>query len=173
MVARLTIGKKKYEAVEGRMQEIAQQADDLGQKMRNAVVQDAQAFQAVMNALRMPKETAEQQQARKEALQAATLHAATVPLEVARGAVAALQLAAEVVAQGNLNAISDGGSAAAQALAALRGAALNVRINVQSFDEGTEVKGLLDELAALETRATVLWEQIKSCLRERAGLEVG
>lgn len=173
MVARLTIGKKKYAAVEGQMQAIAQQADALCQRMKAAVVRDAQAFEAVMSALRMPKETAEEQQARDTALQTATLQAATVPFEVAQGAVEALQLAAEVVAQGNLNAISDGGSAAAQAQAALRGAALNVRINLQGLEDSAAVEKMVGELEMLEARANALWEQIKNSLKERAGLAVG
>ncbi len=173
MVARLTLGKKKYAEVEAQMQAIAQQADALCQRMKTAVMRDAQAFEAVMSALRMPKETPEEQQARKEALQAATLQAATVPLEVAQGAVEALQLAAEVVAKGNLNAISDGGSAAAQAQAALRGAALNVRINLQGLEDAAVVEKMLGELETFEMQANALWEQVKSSLKERANLDVG
>ncbi len=173
MVARLTLGKKKYAEVEAQMQAIAQQADALSQRMKTAVMRDAQAFEAVMSALRMPKETPEEQQARKEALQAATLQAATVPLEVAQGAVEALQLAAEVVAKGNLNAISDGGSAAAQAQAALRGAALNVRINLQGLEDAAVVEKMLGELETFEMQANALWEQVKSSLKERANLDVG
>lgn len=173
MVARLTLGKKKYAEVEAQMQAVAQQADALSQRMKTAVMRDAQAFEAVMSALRLPKETPEEQQARKEALQAATLQAATVPLEVAQGAVEALQLAAEVVAKGNLNAISDGGSAAAQAQAALRGAALNVRINLQGLEDAAVVEKMLGELETFEMQANALWEQVKSSLKERANLDVG
>ncbi|GAB4478230.1 MAG: hypothetical protein Kow0088_17890 [Anaerolineales bacterium] len=173
MVARLTIGKKKYAAVEEHMQEIAAQADALCQKMKSMVVQDAQAFDAVMNALRLPKETDAEQKARQEAIQAATLQAATVPLQVAQGAVEALQLAAEVVAKGNLNAISDGGSAAAQAQAALRGAALNVRINLQGLEDASATQNMLSELEQLEAQAKDLWEQVKASLKERASLDVG
>jgi len=173
MVARLTLGKKKYAEVEERMQAIAQQADALCQKMKSAVVRDAQAFEAVMSAMRMPKETAAEQQARQEALQAATVQAASVPLEVAQGAVEALQLAAEVVARGNLNAISDGGSAAAQAQAALRGAALNVRINLQGLEDADMVQKLLGELEKLETQANALWQQVQESLKQRANLVIG
>lgn len=173
MVARLTLGKKKYAEVEERMKEIAQQADTLCQRMKSAVVRDAQAFEAVMSALRMPKETAAEQKARDEAMQAAIEQAARVPLEVAQGAVEALQLAAEVIAKGNLNAISDGGSAAAQAQAALRGAALNVRINLQSLEDAAVVEKMVGELETLEAQANALWEQIKVTLKERAGLIVG
>ncbi|RCK72942.1 MAG: Glutamate formiminotransferase [Anaerolineae bacterium] len=173
MVARLTLGKKKYAEVEERMQAIAQQADSLCQKMKTAVVRDAQAFEAVMSALRMPKDTPAEQQARQEALQAATLRAASVPLEVARGAVEALQLAQEVIAKGNLNAISDGGSAAAQAQAALRGAALNVRINLQGLEDSAMVEKMLGELEALEAQANLLWQQVQESLQARANLAVG
>ncbi len=172
MVARLTIGKKKYAAVEKRMQEIVEQADALREKMKAAVLRDAQAFEAVMAALRLPNDSDAEQQARQQALQAATLQAATVPLEVAQGAVEAMQLAAEVIATGNLNAISDGGSAAAQAQAALRGAALNVRINLQGIEDAAIVEKMLSQLKKLEEQADTLWVNIKHNLKERANLEI-
>ncbi|MCS6906545.1 MAG: glutamate formimidoyltransferase [Anaerolineales bacterium] len=172
MVARLTIGKAKHAEVEERMQEILRQAEALAQQMKAAVIQDAQAFEAVMDALRLPKGSPEEEQARNTVLQAATLRAASVPLEVAQGAVEALRLAVEVIAKGNLNAISDGGSAAAQAQAALRGAALNVRINLQNLQDAEVVERMLSRLRELEAEARGLWEQVKASLKQRAGLEM-
>jgi glutamate formiminotransferase/formiminotetrahydrofolate cyclodeaminase len=171
MVARLTIGKKKYAEVETRMQEIVQEAEALRQRMSAAVQEDAAAFEAVMAALKLPKDTPDQQTSRQQALEAATLNAASVPLQVAQGAVQALRLAAEVIVKGNLNAISDGGSAAAQAQAALSGAALNVRINLKDYATLPGAAGMLAELKKLEQEAAQLQSQIKAALSERSGLE--
>lgn len=170
MVARLTLGKKKYAEVEERMQTIIQEAETLRGQMSDAVQQDAAAFEEVMNALRLPKETAEQQQTRQQAVTAAMIHAAQVPLEVARGAIKAMQLAFEVISKGNINAISDGGSAAAQAQAALSGAALNVRINLKDIEKTPAVTEMLSELKSLENQASQLQAQIKITLSKRGGL---
>ncbi|MGB9585851.1 MAG: glutamate formimidoyltransferase [Anaerolineales bacterium] len=170
MVARLTLGKKKYAAVAERMQIIIQEAETLREQMSNAVQLDAAAFEDVMNALRLPKETSEQQQTRQQAVTAAMIHAAQVPMEVARGAIKAMHLALEVISKGNINAISDGGSAAAQAQAALSGASLNVRINLKDLEKTPAVTEMLSELNSLENQASQLQAQIKTALRERGGL---
>jgi hypothetical protein len=91
-----------------------------------AVAQDAAAYSQVMEAFKLPKDTPEQQQARLAAVEQATLGAIQVPLETAQYAVQALKLAQTVVSLGNLNAISDGASAAALAVRPLR-RGLNVR----------------------------------------------
>ncbi len=129
MVARLTIGKKKYAGVEARMWEILEQAEALRGQLSAAVEQDASAFETVMAALRLPKQTDAEQAARLRALEEATLHAAEVPAQVAGHAVRVLALAVEEAETANLNAISDAASAAALARAALTGAGLNVRTN--------------------------------------------
>jgi len=81
-----------------------------------------------------------------------------------------MQLAFEVISKGNINAISDGGSAAAQAQAALSGAALNVRINLKDIEKTPAVTEMLSELKSLENQATQLQAQIKITLSERGGL---
>ncbi len=172
MVARLTIGKKKYADVASRMQEIIQEAETLRHQMSAAVQQDAAAFEEVMNALRLPKETDEQQAARQQAINAAMIQAALVPLKVARGALNAMQLASEVISKGNINAISDGGSAAAQAQAALTGAALNVRINLIDLPKSPPITAMLTELNELEQKASQLQTEIKTILKERGRFEV-
>lgn len=170
MVARLTLGKKKYADVEAQMQTLIREAETIRKQMSNAVQQDAAAFEEVMNALRMPKETIEQQQARQQAISAAMIGAAQVPLDVARNAFKVMQLAFEVISKGNINAISDGGAAAAQALAALDGAALNVRINLKDLEKTPIIIEMLSELKNLENQAFQLQAQIKSTLSERGGL---
>lgn len=170
MVARLTIGKKKYAAVEAHMQEVLEKAETLRKVMTSGIERDSQAFKKVMEAIKLPKETETQQSTRQEAIEQATLAATLTPLETARQAVQLMELAIDVVSQGNVNAISDGGTAAALALASLTGAGLNVRININSLKNRQPAEALLAELVSLEERAANIEKQIRQVLVERGGL---
>jgi glutamate formiminotransferase/formiminotetrahydrofolate cyclodeaminase len=169
MVARLTIGKKKYAALEPRMREIASAADLLRKRMEQAVAFDAAAFDAVMASLRMPKGSPAEQQARGAALEAATRRAGEVPLGVAQDAVAALELAAEVAEAGNPSAVSDAASAGALAQAALSAAALNVRVNVKSLKDQSTAAGWREALSSLDARAAAAQRKLQHALSERLG----
>jgi glutamate formiminotransferase/formiminotetrahydrofolate cyclodeaminase len=172
MVARLTIGKKKYADVENQMNELAQKADALRAKFVAAVSADAQAFDAVMAAMKLPKESDAEKATRQTAIDAATLRATRQPLDVARMAVETLGLAREAAQLGNTNAISDAGTGAAMANAALAGAALNVRINAHALGENKEAASLLKELQTLEKEAAKIEEQVRAQIKERGGFDV-
>lgn len=173
MVARLTTGKKKYAAVEEQMQAILERAEALRAALTLAVEEDAQAFRAVMAAYKLPKETPEEQSARAQAIEEATLAAAQVPLDVAGKAVEVLELAAQAVAHGNLNAISDGATGAALARAALSGAGYNVRTNATSLQDQDTAQALLAKLRELESSTVAFEEQIRAELAGRGGLSLG
>ncbi|MCK4741915.1 MAG: cyclodeaminase/cyclohydrolase family protein, partial [Anaerolineales bacterium] len=164
MVARLTVGKKKFSGVEERMQEITSRADILRDALHKAVTLDAQAFDSVMDAFRMPKKSAQEKAARKEAIERATHVAAEVPLQVCRDAVEVLALAAEVAEKGNQNALSDAGSAGAMANACLQAAALNVKINAGSVADRETAQSWLEELAHLETQAAQAGKTLSAIL---------
>jgi glutamate formiminotransferase/formiminotetrahydrofolate cyclodeaminase len=170
MVARLTIGKKKYADVELEMQVLLEQAERLRSAMAESVQRDTAAFQAWLAALKLPKETPERAVERDQAIQQATLKAAQVPLEVARQAVEILTLAAKVAAFGNLNAISDSASGAALARAALTSAGWNVRINCLSLPEHAACMEMLNELRLLEARAGELETQVHQQMQVRGQL---
>jgi formiminotetrahydrofolate cyclodeaminase len=170
MVARLTIGKKKYATVEAKMEAIAERADALRVELTAAVAQDADAFEQVMAAIRMPKETDQEAAARERAIEDATLGAARVPLQVAQKAVEILELLIQVVSAGNLNALSDGATGAALAQAALTGAGLNVRINASSLENKTLAASLITEIQALEEVARGLLRQVWAQVAERGGI---
>ena len=165
----LTIGKKKYLEVEQQMLSIEQQAARLSEELTLDVSEDSSAFQSVMEAFRMPKATPEDKAQRSKRIQAATLYAAQVPLDVARKSLELLELTQQLVLHGNLNAISDAGSAAALAGAALTGAGLNVRINAPGLDDKETAATLIAEINELENRGTELQEQIRVQLFERGG----
>ena len=125
MVCNLTIGKKKYAEVEGEMQRVLAKAEALRQKLTGMIEDDVKAFDAVMGAYGMPKETdAEKADAREAAIQAALKLATDVPLRCCHAAREVIDLAAVASAKGNLGVISDAGVAVLAAYAALRSAAL-------------------------------------------------
>lgn len=170
MVARLTIGKKKYTEVEEQMKDILAKAEKLRSDLTVAVDQDAAAFEKVMEAFKLPKDTPEAEEIRRQAIETATIQAAQVPLTVARQSVAVMELALQVLSDGNLNAISDAGVAVAQAGAALTGAGYNVRINIPGIQNGDVVQNLKSEIEKLEEQAQVIQAQARTILKERGGL---
>jgi glutamate formiminotransferase/formiminotetrahydrofolate cyclodeaminase len=172
MVARLTINKKKYADVRDRMLEIIDQADQLRSSLELAVNLDTQAFNAVMQALRMPKGSKAELAARDEMVERATHQATIVPLQVANHVVEVLRLAAEIVEKGNLNAITDAGSAGAMAMAALKAAGLNVRINIQNISDQDASAKWLNELNVLEEQAKEIEARLSEMLWDRAELEM-
>jgi glutamate formiminotransferase / formiminotetrahydrofolate cyclodeaminase len=170
MVARLTIGKKKYASVEHQMQAILNEAEELRSILSGAIQRDSAAFEAVMQAFKLPKESSEEQAKRAQAIQDATFRATLEPAGVARHAVRVLELAFQVVSAGNINAITDAGAGAYLAIAAIRGAGLNVRVNLKSLETSEKTESLLEELYTLESRAETLLQKIELELQERGGL---
>ncbi|MEW6094730.1 MAG: cyclodeaminase/cyclohydrolase family protein, partial [Chloroflexota bacterium] len=172
MVARLTVGKKKYAEVEAQMTEIIAQAERLRRDLTSAVDEDATAFETILKAFKLPKETDKQQSARETAIQAATLTAAQVPLATAEKAVKVMALAERCAALGNLNAISDAATAAALCRASLTGAGYNVRTNVNGLADKHTGEPLLAKLDTLEAEAAKLEREVRKTLKERGGLSL-
>jgi glutamate formiminotransferase/formiminotetrahydrofolate cyclodeaminase len=134
MVAGLTVGRKKYAAVEAEMADLAVQASQLQHQLQEFVVLDSNAYERVRSAFALPKEPKESAAARTEAIREATLYATRVPLETAVAAARVAELAVVVAERGNINAASDAAVAALMAEAACKGAAFNVKINVATFE---------------------------------------
>jgi glutamate formiminotransferase/formiminotetrahydrofolate cyclodeaminase len=169
MVARLTVGKKKYADVEAQMWSTIDQAEALRAELTSSVEKDSAAFLDVMAAFKLPKDTPEQETSRNLAIEAATLVASQIPLEVARKTVQVMELAAVVVQYGNVNALSDGGSGTALARAALTGAGMNVRINAKTLQDQAAAQVLINELRDLEARASQIEGHILALIEERGG----
>jgi glutamate formiminotransferase/formiminotetrahydrofolate cyclodeaminase len=145
MVAGLTVGKKKYAAVDAEMRGVALRAAALGNTLSALVARDAEAYAAVAAAYKLPQEPEAAAAVRHEAVTAALLRAAAVPLETARACAAVAELAIVVAARGNTNAASDAGIAALLADAGCKGAAFNVRINVAALEDRSLGADLLQE----------------------------
>jgi glutamate formiminotransferase / formiminotetrahydrofolate cyclodeaminase len=167
MVAGLTVGKKKYAAVEAEMKEAALKAVSLGNTLASLVKRDAEAYSQVSEAYKLPKEPAEAAARRAEAITNALLKAAEVPLETARVSVEVAQIAALVAEKGNSNAVTDAGVAALLAQAACTGAAYNVRVNVQALEDKSKGEALAREAGRLVKKASDLTNRATAAV-ERA-----
>ena len=150
MVANLTIGRKEFQAVEDDMQQIAQAAADLRTKLQDDIENDAQAYQAVLVAFKLPKNTDDEKKQRSNAIQQAFKSAATVPLGVARDAFKIMDLAAWAIKDGNPNAVTDGAVGILAARTAALAAAYNVKINLSAIKDKTFVAELTREIEELE-----------------------
>ena len=149
MVCNLTIGKKKYAEVEAEMKDVLAKTEALRRRLTDMIEDDAKAFDAVMGAYGMAKETDQQKAARDKAIQAALKLATDVPLACARAAREVIDLAAIAADKGNLNVISDAGVAVLAAHAALRSAALNVLTNTRMITDKRFAEAKVKELSAL------------------------
>jgi methenyltetrahydrofolate cyclohydrolase len=135
MVCRLTIDKKGYESVRTELELILPRAESLQYELRELMQADIQAYARVMDAYQMAKSTEAEKTARQRAVEVALKHASDVPLTVAERCADVLALIQMVAAKGNKNAASDAGVGALMAEAGLRGAALNVSINLGSIKD--------------------------------------
>ena len=172
MVAGLTMGKKKYAGVEDRMRVILEEAEQLRQELMQTVDDDADAFEGLMDAYRLPKDSEDEISKRNESILMATYQAAEVPLRTVRAARDLLTLSKEVAETGNLNAISDAGSAAALAFAAAVSAGANVRINLSALKEDEHAARLLKDLADYERRMLKVYQSVQEASQQRGKIEL-
>ncbi|HEX7246976.1 MAG TPA: cyclodeaminase/cyclohydrolase family protein [Actinomycetota bacterium] len=162
MVGRLTLGKPGFADLEERMRALVERADEARTDFLDLADRDAEAFEQVMSAFRMPKGSDVEKASRAQAIQLGLEHAAGAPLEIARRAVDLMELAEDATALGNPNAASDGMTAAGLLLAAVIGARANVEINASSLKDESRRDALLDEVAGIRERAGELLEQCRT-----------
>ncbi|HEX9239693.1 MAG TPA: glutamate formimidoyltransferase [Candidatus Bathyarchaeia archaeon] len=132
MVARITLAKKDTAQDSERLQEVVRKGEDLRQRFLGLVVEDAESFNTVMQAFKLPKD---QPDVRRKAIQEATVKAAEVPLRTLDSSVGILRLGGDVAKYGTANALSDVTTSVAAARAAIEGAASNVLINLDTLDD--------------------------------------
>lgn len=159
MVCNLTIGKKKYADVEGEMKDVLAKSEDLRHRLTGMIQEDVKAFDTVMGAYGMPKETDADKAARDAAIQDALKQATEVPIRCCRLAREVIDLALMASEKGNLNVISDAGVGVLSAYAALRSAALNVFINAKMISDKSFVDAKLRELEGLLAGAEAATEK--------------
>jgi glutamate formiminotransferase/formiminotetrahydrofolate cyclodeaminase len=163
MVARLTIGKKNYMEVESKIQTILTQAEALRNDLTQSIQLDESAFNGVMAAYKLSKDTPEQQEIRQKAIEQAILLATQVPIGVAHKSLRVLELAEQIIQFGNVTALSDGATGAALARAAISGAGYNIRINVKDLPPNL-ANTYLSELTVIEQHAAEIESRIHTAL---------
>ena len=152
MVAALTVGKPKYAAIEAEMNELLKQTEALADRFLALMDEDAEAFEPLAQAYRLPKETDADKAEKAVRMEAALISAVQPPIAIMEACAEALPLIALCAEKGSVVAVSDAGVAASLCRAALEGASLNVFINTQ---------GMLDKAhaAALNQRAKTLLQE--------------
>ena len=163
MVANLSSHKRGWDARWEEFSSWAERGKAHSVRLLELVDEDTRAFNAVMDAMGMPKQTAEEKAERKRAMQRATLNAIQVPLTVMREALASMDVIEKMAEIGNPASVSDAGVGALCARSAVLGAHLNVKINVGGVEDKAALDPLLAEAAEIARTA---------CDRERAILEL-
>lgn len=133
MVAGLTVGKKKYMDVSERMEELQTELNKYKDEFVEGIDRDANSFNGVMDAMKLPKETDEERELRSEKIQEGYKAAIEVPLGLGTKVTELYDYARELAEKGNSNAITDVAVALLNIKAAVEGAFLNVIINLNSL----------------------------------------
>ncbi len=156
MVCHLSLGKQDFEPFQSELAEALERAQGLSKTLLERVDLDTEAFNGVMAAFKMAKETEDDKKARREAIQKGYKEAIQSPLGIARECLDVLRLADKLLGKSNSNALSDLGVASLQAYAGLEGAILNVKINIPSIrDEDFVAETTSQVFTLLEEGATV------------------
>ncbi len=169
MVCRLTAGKKGYEAFEEEAAAVLGEADRLSASLLRRIDLDTEAFNEVMAAFKLPKETEDQKASRAAAIQQGYQSAIQSPKDIAQECVEVLGLAERLLGKSNTNALSDLGVAGQQAMAGVEGALMNVRINLPSIKDADFVAQTVREIDALHRRGRASADTIYSSVSSGLG----
>jgi formiminotetrahydrofolate cyclodeaminase len=167
MVCRLTIGRKRYEAVEGEMTEILDRAETLRAELQQLAEDDVAAFNRLSAAYKLPRVTESDIAIRRDAIQSSLKRATEAPLRTARAAAAVLPLCVPTAERGNQAAVSDAGVAALLAHAAVRSALLNVEINLRTLEDTLFVNQVRAEVERLTSGLSAEAEQIAALVANK------
>lgn len=167
MYCRLTIGRKKYSSVEGIMKKTLNEADRIMEELLGLIDADTQAFEAVLDAIKLPKNTEDEIKKRDQAIQEAFKKASLTPLVAARHCLRLLQLIEQVCGFGNKGAITDIGVANLQAYTALVGASYNVLINLPSITNEEFTNNCRQELQDLRRQGTDIYHGVFNAIDQR------
>jgi glutamate formiminotransferase / formiminotetrahydrofolate cyclodeaminase len=165
MVANLSIGKKKYAQHTDALREIKRDSDALRLELGGLARRDSEAFDAVLAAGRAPQSSPEELADRERGMAAASLEAARVPLTTATACLRVIELAERVAKSGNVNAITDAGSAGLLARAAAESALLNVEINLKSLPGSADKHDVEAELHRLRPAIAAAADRCASAVK--------
>lgn len=160
MVCSITISKPKYALVEPRLKEISSGLERTGARLRELIAEDAESFEGVLHAYRLPKETDDQKSARTVEIQRALQSAISVPFETAERSLDVLKLLGELAEIGTPNALSDVAVGAQLALVAVKGAAYNVGANLGSITDSESAKKTRDGMDDIIEQAQTIADHV-------------
>lgn len=153
MVCNLTIGKDKYSDVQTVIKDNLIKSENLRKKLIKLIDKDTEAFNDVIKAFKMPKDTIEQKEKRINAIQDGYKTATRIPLETAKTCEKILDIAMIISTKGNQNSITDAGVSALMAQTGIQSAILNVRINLSSIKDEKYVKSIISEIENLQNNS--------------------
>ncbi|MEP6810650.1 MAG: glutamate formimidoyltransferase, partial [Chthoniobacterales bacterium] len=169
MVANLSAGKRGWEEKLQYFSEWAVRAQALKDELLFLVDEDTVAFNRVMAAFGLPKDSAEEKAARTAAIQAANQYAAEIPLRVMETALRSYEILAEMAEQGNPASISDVGVGLLATRACIEGAAMNVRINLGGLKDAQLKAALSGKLEAIATEAKAKFGKVEPVVTGKLG----
>lgn len=156
MVANLTIGKKKYQDVEEQIKKTKEKLEEYRNKFLIEMEEDAKAFNKVIDALKLPKDTEEQKKVRKEKIQEATKEATLVPIQISKDALDVMELVESIAEKGYKMALSDAVIAVILAKDAVLGGIYNVKINLPNIKDQEFVDNLKSQIEKMESEANAI-----------------
>ena len=167
MVARLTTGRDKWSDGQVIAEKIISKSEESIETSLRLAKEDALAFDSVMNSYRLPQDTDELKETRKEAIFDSTINAASVPLEIMHEASNFLNDIINLAKFGNLNALTDLLGSAELAYSSSKIASLNVRINLDSINSGDQKEDLKAQVLELTLLTKERYEMINKIIMER------
>lgn len=169
MVANLSAHKRGWDDRWKEFSDWAERGQDVMERLLRLVDEDTEAFAKIMDVFSMPKGTEEEKAARTDAMEKATLYASRVPLKTMQTAMEAMPVALAMARIGNPASASDAGVGAIAALAAVRGAHLNVRINAAGLKDRALASELTDEAARIEAEAVAAETEVLAEVNKNIG----
>jgi glutamate formiminotransferase/formiminotetrahydrofolate cyclodeaminase len=167
MVANLAIGKRGSERVEGQLKPVAERAQELKDLLLKAVDEDTNAFNAYLAARKLPARTAEEKNKKEMAQRDGLKQAVEVPLKTAYHCYEVIELAHLTADKGNPASVSDAGVSAHMAFAGLKGAILNVQINLKNISDQKFNQKMITTCKKLETDALKRLNRITRLVDEK------
>ena len=167
MVANLSSHKPGWDDQWSEFAAVAEEGMALQERLLHLVDEDTEAFNRIMSAFGMPKNTPEEKAARTEAIQTATLFAAEVPLETMKASFEVFAVCHKMVEKGNPNSVSDAGVGALAARAAVLGAGMNVKINAGSLKNREQAEALIAQANELIAKANSEEAEITKMVEEK------
>jgi len=166
MVANLTSSKKGYEKHWKMYSDYAVQGQDIKQRLLRLVDEDTQAYNGIIDAVRLPKATDEEIAIRNKAMVEATRHAIEVPFRAMETAAEAIPLIAAMVEKGNPNSVSDAAVGGLCLRTAITGAYYNVRINMKDFEDKPYADAMAAKAGKLFKEAMTRLDRIEGMIEE-------